>query len=73
MLRKSGPVRALDLCHRPEGSWALGPRMRYCTVGGQIGILFFFVHVPLICGLFFLSDHNKYNFINALFSLLLNK
>ena len=22
MLRKSGPARALDSCHRPEGSWA---------------------------------------------------
>ena len=27
MLRKSGPTRALDSCHRPEGSWALGTRM----------------------------------------------
>ena len=27
MLRKSGPARALDSCHRPEGSWALGTRM----------------------------------------------
>ena len=27
MLRKSGPARALDPCHRPEGSWALGTRM----------------------------------------------
>ena len=24
ILRKSGPTRVLDLCHRPEGSWALG-------------------------------------------------
>ena len=22
-----GPARALDPCHRPEGSWALGSRM----------------------------------------------
>ena len=28
MLRKSGPARALDPNHRPEGSWALGTRMR---------------------------------------------
>ena len=27
MLRKSGPARALDSCHRSEGSWALGTRM----------------------------------------------
>ena len=27
MLRKLGPARALDPCHRPEGSWALGTRM----------------------------------------------
>ena len=27
MLRKSGPARALDPNHRPEGSWALGTRM----------------------------------------------
>ena len=27
MLRKSGPARALDPCHRPEGSWALVTRM----------------------------------------------
>ena len=26
-LRKSGPARALDPCHRPEGLWALGTRM----------------------------------------------
>ena len=28
ILRKSGPARALEPCHRPEGSWALGTRMR---------------------------------------------
>ena len=28
MLRKSGAARALDSCHRPEGSWALGTRMQ---------------------------------------------
>jgi len=28
MLRRSGPARALDPCRRPEGSWALGTRMR---------------------------------------------
>ena len=27
ILRKSGPARALEPCHRPEGSWALGTRM----------------------------------------------
>ena len=27
ILRKSGPARALDPCHRPEGSWALGTRI----------------------------------------------
>ena len=27
ILRKSVPARALDPCHRPEGSWALGTRM----------------------------------------------
>ena len=27
MLRKSGPARALDPNHRPEGSWVLGMRM----------------------------------------------
>ena len=27
VLRKSGRARALDPCHRPEGSWALGTRM----------------------------------------------
>ena len=27
MLRKLGPARALDPCHRPEGSWALGTGM----------------------------------------------
>ena len=27
ILRKSDPARALDPCHRPEGSWALGMRM----------------------------------------------
>ena len=29
MLRKLGPARALDPCHRPEGSWALGTRMKW--------------------------------------------
>ena len=29
MLRKLGPARALDPCHRPEGSWALGTRMMH--------------------------------------------
>ena len=28
MFRKSGPARVLDPCRRPEGSWALGTRMR---------------------------------------------
>ena len=27
MIRKLGPSRALDSCHRQEGSWALGIRM----------------------------------------------
>ena len=27
ILRKSGLARALDPCHKPEGSWALGTRM----------------------------------------------
>ena len=27
MLRKLGLARALDPCHGPEGSWALGTRM----------------------------------------------
>ena len=29
ILRKSGPARALDPRHRPEGSWALGTRMLF--------------------------------------------
>ena len=29
ILRKSGPARALEPCHRPEGSWALGTRMTH--------------------------------------------
>ena len=28
ILRKLGQARALDPCHRPEGSWALGTRMQ---------------------------------------------
>ena len=32
ILRKSVPARALDPCHRPEGSWALGTRMAQIAV-----------------------------------------
>ena len=32
ILRKSGPARALDPCHRPEGSWALGTRISVGTL-----------------------------------------
>ena len=37
ILRKSGPDRPLDPCHRPEGSWALGTRMKvWSLVEGTI-------------------------------------
>ena len=36
ILRKSGPVRALDPSHRPEGSWALGTRMAFLPQARRI-------------------------------------
>ena len=43
MLRKLGRARALDPCHRPEGSWALGTRMtwRDMTSGDKVDAISF--------------------------------
>ena len=35
ILRKSGLARALDPCHKPEGSWALGTRMLNVLTGAH--------------------------------------
>ena len=44
ILRKSGPARALDPCHRPEGSWALGTRMMI-----SVRLKLFLLNVILFC------------------------
>ena len=42
-------TRALDACHRPEGSWALGMRMFCFTLLLQwVKVKFFFLSPPLI-------------------------
>ena len=61
MFRKSGPARVLDPCRRPEGSWALGTRMRatfkvaehsFRAKMPSIERSFYLLNTRSICGIF---------------------